>query len=183
MDGEEINEDISYKANVPLRNLYKPLEKESTEENNSQNQEKQKEERIPPIIMPSEGLDYKLPLTELKKIAGIDQFKIQYLKKNVKIFAKDTSVYEKLKNELRKAQTPFFTYTRKQEKVKKIVFKGPPNLEIPAIMRELREAQCEPTECIQLRTRSNRPSHSYLVTIPNRVQYKQLRQTKTWSMQ
>lgn len=90
-----IREDIKYAANVPLRNLSKPLENEVTEENMSQNQEKEKEERVPPIIMPSEGLDYKLFLTELKKIAGIDQFRIQHLKRNVQIFSRDMSICKK----------------------------------------------------------------------------------------
>lgn len=139
------------------------MENIEIEENTSQKLAKEKTTEIPPI-MPTEGLDYKQVLTELKKIVDIDQFRIQYLKRNVKIFARHDT--------LRQAETPLFTYIRKQDKVKKIVFKGSPNLEILVILRELREAQIEPTESMQLKARNNKPSHSYLIIVPNHIQYK-----------
>lgn len=47
---------------------------------------------------------------------------------------------DKIKKRLEGAETPFYTCIKREHKVKKMVCKGPPNLEIPSIMRELKEA-------------------------------------------
>lgn len=66
--------------------------------------------------MPKEGLDYKILLIELKKIVKPDQFRIQYPKKNVKIFGKDMESYEKLKHALKETETPFLRKQRNRSK-------------------------------------------------------------------
>lgn len=58
-----------------------------------------------------------------KNIVSQDQFNIQYLRKNLKIFCKSMAAYDKINKGLAETETPFYTYTKHQDKVKKMVFK------------------------------------------------------------
>lgn len=128
--------------------------------------------------MATRGLNYRLLIEGLKKLVRPEDFSVQYMRNEVKIFSNNMEVHDKIRTGLQTAQTPFYTYTKKENKVKKMVFKGPPNLEIHHIMRELKEAQLEPQEVIKMKASNDKESYSYLVTVPNHIQLKQIRQTR-----
>lgn len=176
MESDNVNDgEIVIASDIPLKNIYQPLVN-LEEENNSA---EIKVKKPPPIVLPTEGVKFKGLIEGIKKILKQEEFRIQYLRKNVKIYTDKPESYDIIKEALKKADTPFYTYNKREEKIKKMVFKGPPNLEIEYILDELRAAELEPIDCIQMKTMSNKPSHSYLVTVPGHIAVKKLRELRS----
>lgn len=174
MDDSEPIDSVVIPAEIPTNNYYQPLENTPGEENT-----KPKNKKPPPIVLPSEGIRFKALIEGLKRIIKEEEFQVQYLRKNIKIFVNNTEQYDKVKENLKQNNAPFYTYTKREERVKKMVLKGPPNMEIEAILEELNNAKLEPKEVVKLKSATSKMSHSYLVTIPNSIQTTQLKELKS----
>lgn len=72
----------------------------------------------------------------------------------------------------------FHTYTPAEEKPKKIVLKGAPEMDVEEIKEDLRKRGSPVQEIIKLKTRRAQESFSYLVTVNKNQSLQELRQIK-----
>ena len=175
VNGKNNNVEMDYTVETGNRFAVLGVNEQTTE-----NDKNTAPEKVPPIVITSR-VEYAKFIDEVKKIVPSDKFGIKYLKNTIKIFAKDTDSYNKIKTELDKDKNiEFFTHTKKEEKTKKIVFKGPPNLDKEEIIQEINGKGIKAKDCVQLKGK-NGMSHSYLITVPKTTNLKEVRNIKAVS--
>lgn len=160
-------EEISY--NVPVFNKWGALEESNEHEDKMEeevtieNQNEKKKVNMPPIVITMAIADINACNLKVKQVLGTEDYTIKYGPKETKILTYSKTAYEKMMNELKKDNAHFFTYRNRQEREKKVVLKGAPNMDINIIKMQLNAEGANVIECKPMKGRSTNTS-SYLIT-------------------
>lgn len=121
--------------------------------------------RPPPIIITSKIENYKIFHQHTSSICN--NVRIQYLPKEVKIYASTLDEHYKLFNEFKKQNVQCYTFTPKQERTNKIVVKAAPFYTGEEKKNHLVESGLQVSDCVKLKTSNKlneRTAHSFLCT-------------------
>lgn len=159
----------------------------STDENNpstsSSNvnapQQSTKRNWIPPITILNSVSDYSKCISDIRTELGHDNFNIRLNGNNTKIFTYNNNDFDKLIKNFKDNDIKYYTLSRQEEKIKKIVLKAPPSWDGDEIKTNLENQGNKIKEIIPLKTRKQGVvSHSYLITVPVDQKLNDLKQTK-----
>lgn len=117
----------------------------------------------PPPIVVSGTYNYKVFASQIKKVIGSDNFRLQFQKDTIKVFTNADSDHNKVREELIKENIPFHTYTKRNERTKKLVMKAAPDMD-PSEIKEDLERKNIPVKSVTKLNSKSRNSYSYLVT-------------------
>lgn len=95
----------------------------------------------------------------------IKDFNIKFLHNCFKIFTNSLEDYDRLKREFKNIE--YYTFTLKNNKIKKLVLKAAPNMNVNSIQEKLIANNINVLSCVNLKSTKNRNSYSYLVSFPN----------------
>lgn len=93
--------------------------------------------KIPPIIIPGAPVDYKTIRSQVKAVLNHDNFRIYANTRETRITVFNDEDRKKLMNNLKADVIPFYSYSSKSERTKKIVLKACPNMDTAKIKEEL----------------------------------------------
>lgn len=134
--------------------------------------------KIPPIVITEYDLNNQEKfINDLDRVLK-NEFHLKFYKDCFKIFTNDIDDYCKLKDYLKNVQ--YFTYTMKQDKVKKLVLKASPNMDTEVIIENLKNKDINALSCINLKSAKNNNSYSYLVTFANEVEINVVKKSNLW---
>lgn len=169
---------------IPTYNRFGILTNTDQEDNTSQRTNVQqstqqtKRKWVPPITITSQIKDYKKLIVELKIILEHDKFQVQFNNKTAKIFLYNNDDFDKICFELKQQNIQYFTLTKPENKVKKIVLKAPPSWESDQIKESLLNEGKKINEIIPLRSKKGN-SHSFLVTLPGEQKINEIKTIRT----
>lgn len=166
---------------VPTYNRFGILVDKSNESNNVytntnavKNQDTKKK-IIPPIVVTQPIGNYREFIARIKEILESSEFTCQFNNKQTKIYIKTEEHRQIIIDELEKEKVDFHTFTRRDEKVKKIVLKAAPGLNLEEIKEELEFEGVPVVEVIKLRSKSEHiESHSYQICVKKEQNLKEL---------
>lgn len=173
MDESEI--ELSY--NVPTHNPWGILTntQEKPENNTNDNQTVSKKPAyVPPVVLARAVIDHSTLCSKIRQTIGND-FSVRYTNKNTKIFAKSKEMAAALKQRLRDDLVHFHTFTPRDERLKNIVMKAAPNMDVAEISDELKQNGFDVMEVVNLKNGSGY-SYSYLIKVPKTVNLGVLKQ-------
>nr|CAI5865070.1 unnamed protein product [Callosobruchus analis] len=124
--------------------------------------------RVPPIIITGEIGEYKTFINKIRSIIQSDNFNVKFNKNNAKVSISDIENFDVLRKELINSKTPHHTYTKEEDKVKRIVMKAAPNMDLDDIKVDLLKKNIMLTNCTPLVGRGNN-SYSYLLSLQRNV--------------
>lgn len=166
------NEDNIMQATVfqvPTYNRFGILDKSNESENVYENTTKNNEIKkkvIPPIVVTQSIGNYREFIQRSKEILESSDFRCQFNNRQTKIYIKNEEHRQIIIRELEKDKVDFHTYTRRDEKLKKIVLKAAPGLNLDELKEELEFEGVPVVEVIKLRSKTNHvESHSYQVCV------------------
>lgn len=151
------------------KNKYGVLEKVEEMETTTNVPAKQptttKKQWVPPIIILSQIQNYKLFNQQITSILGHGNFRVFYRNTGTKVLLQSMTDRAKLMLDLDENKLNFHTFTPNEEKCKKIVLKGAPEMDIDEVKENLIKQGSAVDSIIKLKTRRQQESFSYLVTV------------------
>ncbi|CAH1107371.1 unnamed protein product [Psylliodes chrysocephalus] len=139
---------------VPTYNRFGILDKSNESENVYENTTKNNEIKkkvIPPIVVTQSIGNYREFIQRSKEILESSDFTCQFNNRQTKIYIKNEEHRRIIIRELEKDKVDFHTYTRRDEKLKKIVLKAAPGLNLDEFKEELEFEGVPVVEVIKLR--------------------------------
>lgn len=134
--------------------------------------------KIPPIVITKYELTNQEEfISDLEKILT-GEFNLKFIKDGFKIFTETEDDYKKLKNFLKDIE--YFTYTRKNDKLKKLVLKASPNMNVDYIKNKLIEQDVNVINCFNLKSYKNNNSYSYLIHLANQVEINKVKKNRIY---
>lgn len=133
---------------------------------------------IPPIVVFSQIVNYKTFSSQIQNILGHNNFRVLYRNSGTKIITATMEDRKKLIADFDDSKISFHTYTPNEEKTKKIVMKGAPEMDINEIKQNLQNQGTDVKEIIKLKTKREQESFSYLVTVQKQQSLQELRKIK-----
>lgn len=124
-----------------------------------------KRQWIPPIIINSKIGNYKMFSQEVTSILGHGNFRVFYRNTGSKIILQNMSDRNKIIEEFKTNHLDFHTFTPNEEKTKKIVLKGAPEMDLDEVKNNLKQQGTNIETIIKMKTKRNEESFSYLVTV------------------
>lgn len=165
---------------IATQNRFGLLNTDQGEDNVSPQQPPPENKRkwIPPITITNKCEDYSKLVKEIRTILEHDKFQIQLNRNNTKIFVYTNDDFDKITFEFTQLKVQYFTLTRKEDKVKKVVLKAPPTWKSDEILQNLQKEGKLVNEVIPLKSRKRDITHSYLVTLPAEQKINELKEIK-----
>ncbi|XP_057662501.1 uncharacterized protein LOC130897585 [Diorhabda carinulata] len=166
---------------VPTKNKFGVLNNEYLDqrEGSSSSAPKKREKTLPPLVLLGTIPKYDEIVKEITHIIGSRDFRlvINRNRRETKIHSNNKEHYDKVKNEFKQSQSEFFTYTDRDEILKKLVMKAAPDLSLEAIKEEmLSEHHIKVEKIIAMKSRKeNIESHSYLLHFKKEVNLKEVK--------
>lgn len=121
---------------------------------------------IPPITITDKINDYMQFNKEITNILGHRNF---YTKFNnnmtAKLYLKTMEDHKRIINDFKKENTQFYTQTKHEDKVKKIVLKAAPGMDEDDVKEELESMNYRIKEVVKLKSRQHE-TRSYLISVP-----------------
>lgn len=133
---------------------------------------------IPPITVTTPVKDYNRFVNDIRTTLEHENFEVQFNIKSTKIFLRSDDDFTKITYEFESNNVQFFTLTRSQDKVKKVVLKAPPGWQDDQIIKNLTDKGKKVKNVIPLKSKTG-TSHSYLVTLPFDQKINEIKEIKS----
>nr|CAI5822384.1 unnamed protein product [Callosobruchus analis] len=91
--------------------------------------------RVPPKIITGEIGEYKTFINKRRSIIQSENFNVKFNKNNAKVSISDTEKFDVLRKELIDSKTLHHTYTKEEDKHKRIVMKAAPNMDLKTLKK------------------------------------------------
>lgn len=151
-----------------IQNKFGILETQETMETGECSQAKPtttKKQWVPPLIVHSQIANYKMFNEQITSTLQHRNFTVLYRNTGTKIITYNMQDRQKLINDFKNSNVNFHSFTPNEEKLKKIVLKGAPQMNIDEIKEDLIKKGTTVENIIPLKTKRNQESFSYLVTV------------------
>lgn len=150
-------------------------EPERTQQSNTQTTNKRP--WVPPIVINQKVACYKTFISTIRETLGHDNFSTKFTKNQIKIITRNNNDHDLMVTALGNSEADFFTYLKPEEKTRKIVMKGAPNMDINDIKDCMKANNVEVRNCVPLKGKSEHP-YSYLLSLPKQTQIKDIKNIK-----
>lgn len=118
---------------------------------------------LPPIVITMPIADVNACNKKLKGILGNEDYMIKYSPKQTKVITYNKEAYDKVINELKNDKATFFTYKNRDDREKKVVLRGAPNMNTDEIKMHLNAEGAKIIDCIPMKGKRVQ-TDSYLIT-------------------
>lgn len=143
--------------------------------NNQQNVTNNKRKWIPPIIVADPIINYAEFMSDLQEILGHNNFNVKYRRTNSQITTVNMEDRKKIIKAFQDNGIHGHSYTPEEEKVKKIVMKGAPNMDIGKLKQDIEDQGPKIENITYLKTKRGDESFSYLITVKKEVNLQNIR--------
>lgn len=140
--------------------------------------ELKKIKKCPPVIVTDKVKHPNIFHRKMKEIMK-EKFVIKYYKDEIKITTNEPNDYRNLISTLKAEQIEFYTYTPKEDTMKKIVVKAAcftTEEEIKSRLSADHKLKQEEIQCLKMKGKGQN-THSFLVSVPKRINLKDIKKT------
>lgn len=176
---------IQHSSTTSTQNKYGILDNEEVSTMETDNQSPStsannipKKQWIPPIIVYSQIVNYKVFNSQIQTILGHGNFRIFYRNTGTKVITQSMQDRAKIMQDFDTSKISFHTFTPNEEKTKKIVMKGAPEMDLSEIKNNLKNQGTDVQDIIKLKTKRQNESFSYLITVKKQQSLQELRKVK-----